>query len=160
MKSKDRQLLEEAYKSIYLKEDNQVGGDHWGLVGDYNIYVKDVINAADKTVKAVSEPIEKFNRPTNLRTPENAENYAKKMLAGEWKWTPVYCQHWNGMYDSYDGNHRVAAAFMANEQKPNTVTHIPVIDVDGIINQTINNFKQGKETVVGGVKIRIKNKNE
>ena len=156
----ENQLLEEAYLSIYLKEDNQVGGDHWGLVGEYNIYVKDVVNAADKTVKAVNEPIDKFIEPDNLRTPENAEKYAQTMLSGQWKWTPVYCSLWEGKYYPYDGNHRVAAAFMANKQKPNTVTHIPVRDVQGIIDQSINNFEKGKETVIGGVKIQIKRKSE
>ena len=162
----DQQLLAEAYEKIYLLEDDQVGGDHWGLVGDYNIYVKDVINAADKTVKAVNEPINKFQdprvdregNPKKLRTPENAEKYKNTMLAGQWKWTPVYCQFWEGKYDAYDGNHRIAAAIMANELKPDTVTHIPVREVGKIIDLAIQNFNQGKETEVGGIKIRIKKK--
>jgi hypothetical protein len=128
------------------------------MVGDYNIYVKSVVDAADKTVKAVNEPIEKFNRPTNLRTPKNAENYKKQMLAGQWKWTPVYCQFWENMYDAYDGNHRVAAAFMANDEKPGTVTHIPVRDVSNIIDTAIKNFDAGRETTIGGVKIGIRGK--
>ena len=160
MKNKDTQLLEEAYEKVLLNEDGDVGGNHWGSVSSegksYSIYVMDVIKAADKTVKAVESPIEQFIPPTNLRTPANVEKYKQDILAGKWKWTPVYAQLWQGKYTAYDGNHRIAAAIEANKKRPGIVKTIPVRDVAGIIDQTIKNFKSGKETVIGGVPVRIK----
>jgi len=156
----DQILLEEAYQRIL---ESDVGGNHWGPVTDdsgktFHIYVKDVCNAADKTVKAVNEPIEKFETPTNLRDFKNVKKYKQLILNGQWKWTPVYCQLYQGTYTAYDGNHRIAAALEANKVKPGIVKMIPVRDVAGIIDQTIANFKRGKKTVIGGVEIQIKEK--
>jgi len=140
---------------------NQVGGNHWGPIQGsdgktYNLYVKDVCNAADKTVKAINEPVEKFVPPTNLRQPENVEKYKQSILKGEWKWTPVYCQLYQNKYYAYDGNHRIAAALEANKIKPGIVKIIPVRDVANIIDQTIVNFKNNKKTIIGGVEVKIK----
>lgn len=166
MKPKDLLILESIYVTKILKEESQVGGEHWGTVnndsGNYEIFVGDVVRASNATVKPVNVAVDKFTPPQNLREPENVEKYTKTMLEGKWDWNkPVHASYWkeHDTWDSYDGNHRVAAAIEANKVHPNTVKFIPTIDVSGIIDNTIQNFNKGVKTVIGGVEIRIKKKN-
>jgi len=161
--NKDQRLLEEAYLSIYkpileaVDTTHQVGGDHWGELKDdegksHYVYVKDVINAANKTIKTEMVPVSMFEEP-GVAKPENAREYAEKMKKGEWDWEksgPIYGTLWQGKYGMFDGNHRLAAAKLAKLDK------VPVKDISSIIDKAIEDKKNNKPTLVGGVQIRTK----
>lgn len=136
---------------------HQVGGEHWGEMKDdegnsHYIYVKDVIDAANKTVKTENAPTNKFEEPGVAR-PENVKKYAETMKSGQWDWNksgPIYGTLWQGKYGMFDGNHRLAAARMAG------LKTVPLKNVGNIIDTAIANKKQGKPTVIGGVTVRTK----
>lgn len=136
---------------------HQVGGDHWGEMKDdegnsHYVYVKDVIDAANKTVKTENVPTSKFEEPGVAR-PENAKKYAETMKSGQWDWNksgPIYGTLWQGKYGMFDGNHRLAAAQMAG------LKEVPFKNIDNIVNTAIANKRAGKPTVIGGVTVRTK----
>ena len=130
-----------------------IGGEFKDDDGNSNyVYVKDIIDAANKTVDTIKVPVSKFNKP-GVAKEKNAKEYAEIMKRGEWDWdggNPIYATLWEGKYGAFDGNHRLAAAIMAG------VKEVPVKDVTKIIDTATANQKQGKETVIGGIKIRTK----
>ena len=136
---------------------HQVGGEHWGEMKDdegnsHYIYVKDVIDAANKTVKTENAPTNQFEEPGVAR-PENVKKYAETMKNGQWDWNksgPIYGTLWQGKYGMFDGNHRLAAARMAG------LKAVPLKNVGNIIDTAIANKKQGKPTVIGGITVRTK----
>lgn len=148
-------LVEQILEAV--DTEHKVGGDHWGEMKDdegtsHYVYVKDVIDAANKTVKTETVPTSKFEEPGVAR-PENAKKYAETMKAGQWDWNksgPIYGTYWQGKYGMFDGNHRLAAAKMAGLQQ------VPLKNVGNIIDTAIANKKTGKPTVIGGVTIRTK----
>jgi len=137
--------------------EHKVGGDHWGEMKDDNgishyVYVKDVIDAANKTVKTENVPTDKFEKP-GIAKPENVKKYAEGMKTKIWDWNksgPIYGTLWQGRYGMFDGNHRLAAAKAAN------LNSVPFKNVGSIIDTAIANKKSGKPTIIGGVKIRTK----
>ena len=63
--------------------EHKVGGEHWGEIKDdagtsHYIYVKDVIDAANKTVRTENVPTDKFEKP-GIAKPENVKKYAGKI---------------------------------------------------------------------------------
>jgi len=136
---------------------HQVGGDHWGELKDHKgnshyIYVKDVIDAADKTVKTEMIPTDKFDKPNTVK-PENVKKYAELMKNNQWDWSksgPIYGTLWQDKYGMFDGNHRLAAARMAGLGK------VPFKNIDNIINTAIKNKKINKKTIIGGIEIKTK----
>ncbi len=136
---------------------HQVGGEHWGEMKDdegnsHYIYVKDVIDAANKTVKTEMAPTNRFEKPGVAR-PENAKEYAQKMKSGQWDWNksgPIYGTLWQGKYGMFDGNHRLAAAQMAG------LKEVPFKNIGNIADTAIANKKAGKPTNIGGVTVRTK----
>jgi len=161
MKSKDQVLLEEAYKLVYeakkINTNHKVGGKHWGGIGDDKgntnyVYVKNVTDAADKTIKTEMIDTRKFNKP-GIAKPKNVKKYAKDMIEGKWDWEksgPIYGDYWKGKYGAFDGNHRLAAAIKAGLKK------IPFKNVGDIISKAIKNKKAGKDTEIEGIKIGVK----
>lgn len=140
-----------------VNTEHQVGGDHWGEMKDdegnsHYVYVKDIIDAANKTVKTENVPTDKFEKP-GIAKPENVKKYAEDMNSNKWDWEksgPIYGTLWQGKYGMFDGNHRLAAA------KEAKLTSVPFKNVGDIIDTAIANKKSGKPTVIGGIKIRTK----
>jgi len=148
-------LVKQILESIDTQ--HKVGGDHWGEMKDDEgnsnyVYVKDVIDAANKTVKTENVPTNKFEEP-GIARPENVKKYAEDMRQGKWDWNksgPIYGTLWQGKYGMFDGNHRLAAAKMAG------LKEVPFKNVDNIINTAIKNFKAGKKTIIGGQEVKVK----
>ena len=148
-------LIKQILESI--DTEHQVGGDHWGEMKDDDgnsnyVYVKDVIDAANKTVKTENVATSGFEKP-GIAKPENVKKYAEDMKSNQWDWNksgPIYGTIWQGKYGMFDGNHRLAAAQLAG------LKQVPFKDVGNIIDTAIANKKTGNSTVIGGVKIRTK----
>jgi len=136
---------------------HQVGGEHWGEMKDsegnsHYVYVKDVIDAANKTVKTEMVPTDKFDKPNTVK-PENVKKYAELMKNNQWDWNksgPIYGTLWQGRYGMFDGNHRLAAAQMAG------LKQVPFKNIDNIINTAIKNKKAGKKTIIGSIEVKTK----
>ena len=136
---------------------HKVGGEHWGEMKDdqgnsHYVYVKDVIDAANKTEKTINAPVNQFEEP-GIAKPENVKKYAEVMKNNKWDWNqsgPIYGTIWQGKYGMFDGNHRLAAAKMAG------LKEVPFKNVGAIIDTAIENKKQNKKTVIGGVEVRTK----
>jgi len=137
--------------------EHKVGGEHWAKMGDDEgntnyVYVKDILDAADKTIKTKIVKTDKFNKP-GIAKPKNVKKYADDMKNGNWDWEksgPIYGDLWEGKYGAFDGNHRLAAAIEAGLEE------VPFKNVGDIISKAISNKKRNKETIIGGVKIRVK----
>ena len=134
-----------------------VGGEHWGEMKDNQgnsnyVYVKDVIDAANKTVKTQMISTDKFEKP-GVAKPKNVKKYAKDMKNGNWDWDksgPIYGTLWEGKYGMFDGNHRLAAAKLAG------LKTVPFKNVGDIIDKAISSVKSKKPAVFGGVTVRAK----
>jgi hypothetical protein len=150
--------FDQLVKSLLENVDtHQVGGNHYGEIKDdggnsYYVHVKDVINAANKTVKTEDILTKKFEKP-GIAKPENVKKYAEDMKNDKWNWKksgPIYGTIWKGKYGMFDGNHRLAAAREAGLET------VPFKNVGDIIDTAVANQKNKKPTIVGGVTIRTK----
>ena len=135
-----RQLRKIIYESIVESTSHVVGGEHYAQVGNYEVYVKDVIDTL-KTLKAppVQVPIENF-ASVNITRPENVIKYIEIMQQGGWDWDrePLYGQFWNDKVYMFDGNHRAEAGI-----KSGVYTHLPVVNVDPVLNHVFKCVDQG-----------------
>lgn len=146
MKLTRRQLRYLIYESIMESTSHVVGGEHYARVGDYEVYVKDVIDTLKKLqVEPVQVPIEDF-APVNITRPENVVKYIEIMQQGEWDWDrePLYGQFWNNEVYMFDGNHRAQAGIESG-----VYSHLPVVDVDIVLNHVFECTDQGRENDYG-----------
>jgi hypothetical protein len=140
-----------------IDTEHQVGGEHWGEMKDddgesHYVYVKDIIDAANKTVKTENVNTSEFENP-GIAKPENVKKYAEDMKSNRWDWNksgPIYGTIWQGKYGMFDGNHRLAAAQLAG------LKQVPFKNVGDIIDTAIADKKTRKSTVIGGINIRTK----
>ena len=141
MKITKRQLKNLIMESLLSEGTSHVvGGAHYAQVGDYEVYVKDVIDTLKELgAQPVPVPIGSF-APVNITRPENVAKYIQVMQQGDWDWNrePLYGQFWNGMVYMFDGNHRAQAGIDAG-----VYTHLPVVDVDPVLNHVFAHVNKG-----------------
>jgi len=143
-----RKLIRKMIRDNLLTEGTShvVGGDHYARVGNYEVHVKDVIDTLKNLeVKPVPVSISNFG-PVNVTRPENVEKYIGVMKQGNWDWKrePLYGQFWNDQVYMFDGNHRARAGIDSG-----IYTHLPVVNVDPVLNYVFKCVDEGKENKFG-----------
>ena len=123
-------------------------GEHWIKIRDTEIWVKDIINAiTNEAAVTVSPHI--FKR--NVLDERRVAAVAVLMREGKWEWhNPILSKRiYPGRPSiAIDGNHRVAAAILAG------IKEVPVIWVDHIINEVLEDKRSDIMTIRNSVIIR------